>query len=189
MAPHALSVLNFVQLLSASPGCHGSSPSHPVQACQHPLQVEAAYDILLMQSLSRRRSGQVVDSVKYADVRKPKPAVGPPPAWVQALRRTTTLTVAKPDSKELATKAAVFGVLAAWTYAGGLGAGDAYSQYGSPAAGSDVPGLQLALGVGASVYFLRKDNVGLGTPTLTLLSLSPIPLLSWRRQGGPISAM
>lgn len=130
----------------------------------------------------------MVESVKYADVRKPKPATGPPPSWVQALRRTTTLTVAKPDNKDLATKAAVFGVLAAWTYAGGLGAGD-YSQYGSPAAGSDVPGLQLALGVGASVYFLRKDNVGLGK-SCHPSPLASAPLLrSWHCRDRPMRVM
>ncbi|CAI5937625.1 unnamed protein product [Closterium sp. NIES-65] len=44
--------------------------------------VEAAYDILLMQSLSRRRSGEVVDSsVRFADVQKPRPPA--PPSWLQ----------------------------------------------------------------------------------------------------------
>ena len=36
------------------------------------LQIEMAYDILLMQSMKKRLSGQSGASVRYADVRKPK---------------------------------------------------------------------------------------------------------------------
>ena len=36
-------------------------------------KVEAAYDLLLMQSLNKRRAGQVTDSrVRFADVARPK---------------------------------------------------------------------------------------------------------------------
>ncbi|CAH1414361.1 unnamed protein product [Lactuca virosa] len=48
-------------------------------------QVEAAYDMLLMQSLSQRRAGKVVNSsIRYADVKPVNtPQMGSMPQWVQ----------------------------------------------------------------------------------------------------------
>ena len=37
-------------------------------------QVEAAYDILLMQSMKRRMSGDVGSAVRFADVKRARPA-------------------------------------------------------------------------------------------------------------------
>ncbi|KAK3238835.1 hypothetical protein CYMTET_51191 [Cymbomonas tetramitiformis] len=38
------------------------------------MTVDAAYDVLLMRSFNKRRSGEIVDrSVRYADVKRPKP--------------------------------------------------------------------------------------------------------------------
>lgn len=45
---------------------------HPLCSRALPPQVDNAYDVLLMQSLTKRRSGVVTDSrVKYADVPRP----------------------------------------------------------------------------------------------------------------------
>lgn len=122
-------------------------------------QVDAAYDLLLMQSLSKRRAGKVVDSsVKFADVRKPRLST---PQWLQKISKSSPVAVETPPSNVLVTQAAVFGALAAWTFASGLSQGDYPTTDGS-----DVPGLQLALGFGASLYFLRKQQVKLGKSSL-----------------------
>ena len=66
------------------------------------------------------------------------------------------VTVRTPPGDLGVTSLAVFGALTAWTLAQGLTADPA-----SPTA--DVPGLQLALGLAATVYLLRdKKRVGLG---------------------------
>ena len=118
--------------------------------------MEAAYDILLMQSLEKRFAGKVSDnSVKFADVRKRGFAA---PPWVASALKAAPVAVERPPASALASQAAVFAALAAWTYAAGL------SQPADPfsGAGGDVPGLQLAAGFGASLYFLRQQNVKLG---------------------------
>lgn len=133
------------------------------------MKVETAYDLLLMQSLSRRRSGKVTDkSVRFADVKKARPvaaggggAAGP--QWLQSAIKGTSLSIESPASNALAVQSAVFAALAAWTFAGGLGR----SEFSTMAAGGDAPpGLQLAAGFGASLYFLRQQNVKLGKAAL-----------------------
>eukprot|EP00850_Spirogloea_muscicola_P004191 SM000018S03556 [mRNA] locus=s18:80:1049:+ [translate_table: standard] len=122
------------------------------------MQVEAAYDILLMQSLSKRRSGKVTDSsVRFADVRKPRPAGSGLPPWLSNTLKYISLSVETPPAKDVAIQGAIYGALAAWTFAGGLGQSEAFHS-----AGSEVPGLQLAAAFGASLYYLRKQNVKLG---------------------------
>ncbi|CAI5984408.1 unnamed protein product [Closterium sp. NIES-64] len=133
------------------------------------LRVEAAYDILLMQSLSRRRSGEVVDSsVRFADVQKPRPPA--PPSWLQKALKSSPVAVTTPNtstssgSQALAVQSAVFASLLIWTYASGLSSGSDLggSLYGPAATGGDVPGLQLALAFGWALYSLRKEGVGMG---------------------------
>eukprot|EP00897_Mesotaenium_endlicherianum_P000847 jgi/Mesen1/10763/ME000091S10293 len=123
-------------------------------------KVESAYDILLMQSLSRRRAGKGVDSkVRFADVRQPK-ASGPP-AWLAKALSGAPVAVATPSGNALPVQAAAFAGLAAWTFASGLNQGEI-----AVSTGADVPGLQLAVGFGCSLYFLRQENVKLGKASL-----------------------
>eukprot|EP00270_Netrium_digitus_P004075 TRINITY_DN1494_c0_g1_i1.p1 TRINITY_DN1494_c0_g1~~TRINITY_DN1494_c0_g1_i1.p1 ORF type:complete len:347 (-),score=53.05 TRINITY_DN1494_c0_g1_i1:131-1042(-) len=127
------------------------------------MQVEAAYDILLMQSLSKRRAGNVIDnSVKYADVRRKSLQSSSTPQWLQSTLKFLPVSFESPSSQEMTVQAAVFGALAAWTFVGGLSQGGDYMQ----PSGSDVPGVQLALGFGASLYFLRKQAVKMGKAVL-----------------------
>ncbi|GAQ90259.1 hypothetical protein KFL_006190090 [Klebsormidium nitens] len=119
-------------------------------------EVDEAYDILLMKSFSRRKAGQVSEEgIRFADVRKARPA-NLTPAWLKSALSKVAVSVETPDSKTLATEAAVFGVLAAWTFAGGLAQGGDLTPVSS---GGDVPGLQLALALGAAFYFLQKERV------------------------------
>ncbi|CAI7761928.1 unnamed protein product [Closterium sp. NIES-54] len=153
-------------------------------------QVEAAYDILLMQSLSRRRSGEVVDSsVRFADVQKPRPPA--PPSWLQKALKSSPVAVTTPNtstssgSQALAVQSAVFASLLIWTYASGLSSGSDLggSLYGPAATGGDVPGLQLALAFGWALYSLRKEGVGMGLSTggLVLGALVGSLVQAWLR--------
>lgn len=117
-------------------------------------QVEAAYDMLLMQSLTRRRAGKVVDSrIRYADV-KPvnSPSVSSTPQWL----RNMPISVETPSTGDLGIQAGVYGALAVLTYVNGA------SSSSLPYAGADVPGLILAGSFGASLYFMTKKKVKLG---------------------------
>eukprot|EP00271_Cylindrocystis_brebissonii_P010282 TRINITY_DN26432_c0_g1_i1.p1 TRINITY_DN26432_c0_g1~~TRINITY_DN26432_c0_g1_i1.p1 ORF type:complete len:300 (+),score=45.60 TRINITY_DN26432_c0_g1_i1:319-1218(+) len=128
------------------------------------IQVEAAYDLILMQSLEKRFAGKVSDSsVRFADV--PKPGSSLPP-WLKSALKSAPVSVEKPAGNTLAAQAAFFAALGAWTYVGGLGQStDGFQQLG----GSDIPGTQLALSFGASLYFLRQQNVKLGKASLLTL--------------------
>lgn len=122
-------------------------------------QVEAAYDMLLMQSLSQRRAGKVVDnSIRYADVKPVKSAgSGTVPQWMQATMKNAPVTFEAPSSSSLGIQSCVYGALMVFTYASGS-ATYLPSTYTSP----DVPGFILATGFGASLYFLTKKNMNLG---------------------------
>ncbi|RVW38564.1 hypothetical protein CK203_075615 [Vitis vinifera] len=68
--------------------------------------VEAAYDMLLMQSLTQRRAGKVVNSgIRYADV-KPVNAsgLGSMPQWLQTTVKSSPVSVETPH------------LLATWAY-------------------------------------------------------------------------
>lgn len=125
-------------------------------------QVEAAYDMLLMQSLSQRRSGKVVNSsIRYADV-KPVSSprmmgMGSMPQWLQSTVKSRPVSVEAPAvTSELGIQAGVYGALMVLTYVNG--ASTTSGSYG----GADVPGLILATSFGASLYFMTKRNVKLG---------------------------
>jgi len=118
-------------------------------------KVDAAYDILLMQSFNRRKSGQVANkSIRYADVVKEKPAEAPVyQEWAKkasAVIPTPSVSVQVADNQDLMTEGAVFGVLALWALAQGL--------LGSQSEGLNVPGTQLALAFGFSLFFLRDHK-------------------------------
>uniref|UniRef100_A0A0E0CUW6 Uncharacterized protein n=1 Tax=Oryza meridionalis TaxID=40149 RepID=A0A0E0CUW6_9ORYZ len=126
-------------------------------------QVEAAYDMLLMQSLSQRRAGKVVDnSIRYADVKPVKSAgSGTVPQWMQATMKNAPVTFEAPSSSSLGIQSCVYGALMIFTYASGSST-SLPSTYTSP----DVPGFILATGFGASLYFLTKKNMNLGKAAL-----------------------
>ncbi|KAD3642111.1 hypothetical protein E3N88_31335 [Mikania micrantha] len=125
-------------------------------------QVEAAYDMLLMQSLSQRRAGKVVNSsIRYADVKPVNaPQSGSMPQWVQGVLKNPPVSVETPSASDLGIEAGVYGALAVLTYVNG-----ASSPVGS-ISGADVPGLILATSFGASLYFMTKRNVKLGKATV-----------------------
>lgn len=124
------------------------------------MQVEAAYDVLLMQSLMQRRAGKVLDkTIRYADVKKAKAAASTGgPQWVRDAVSKFPVAVETPSSGAIATQTAVYAGLIAWTFASGI------SSESTLHTNSEVPGPILAIGFGASLYFLRKQNVKLGTP-------------------------
>eukprot|EP00250_Pteridium_aquilinum_P013094 c21126_g1_i1 orf=239-1180(+) len=121
-------------------------------------QVEAAYDVLLMRSLTQRRSGKVVDSsIRYADVRKTRISSGlGGPQWFSEAMSKVPVAVETPTSMIIGTQTAVYTGLAVCIFASEV------SSQSPLSAKSDVPGVILAVGVGASIYFLRKQNVNLG---------------------------
>lgn len=122
------------------------------------VQVETAYDVLLMQSLMQRRSGKVIDSsIRYADVKKAMTSSGMGgPQWFKEALSKVPVAVETPPPSTIGTQTAVYAGLVVWTFANGL------SSQPSLSANSDVPGVILAIGFGASLYFLRKQNVKLG---------------------------
>ncbi|XP_076924737.1 protein CHAPERONE-LIKE PROTEIN OF POR1, chloroplastic-like [Bidens hawaiensis] len=123
-------------------------------------QVEAAYDMLLMQSLSQRRAGKVVNSsIRYADV-KPVNNTSQMPQWLQGAFKNPPVTIESPSATDLGIQAGVFGALAVLTYVNG-----ASTPVGA-ISGADVPGLILATSFGASLYFMTKRNVKLGKATV-----------------------
>lgn len=126
-------------------------------------QVEAAYDMLLMQSLSQRRAGKVVNSsIRYADVKPVSaPQMGSMPQWAQGALKNAPVSVETPSARDLGIEAGVYGALAVLTYVNG-----ANSPVGSSLSGADVPGLILATSFGASLYFMTKRNVKLGKATV-----------------------
>ncbi|KAF8020649.1 hypothetical protein BT93_G1165 [Corymbia citriodora subsp. variegata] len=126
-------------------------------------QVEAAYDMLLMRSLTQRRAGKVVSSsIRYADV-KPisTPTMGSMPQWLQTTVKNSPLSVDAPSTRDLGLQVGVYGALIVLTYVNG-----ASTPSVAPYAGADVPGLILASSFGASLYFMTKKNVKLGKATI-----------------------
>ncbi|XP_039049515.1 protein CHAPERONE-LIKE PROTEIN OF POR1, chloroplastic-like [Hibiscus syriacus] len=126
-------------------------------------QVEAAYDMLLMRSLTQRRAGKVVDrSIRYADVKPVNPpGVGSMPRWVQTTVKNLPVSVETPVSSELGIQVGVYGALMVLTYVNGASTSSVI-----PYAGPDVPVLILASSFGASLYFMTRKNVKLGKATL-----------------------
>ncbi|KAK8504241.1 hypothetical protein V6N13_062594 [Hibiscus sabdariffa] len=126
-------------------------------------QVEAAYDMLLMRSLTQRRAGKVVDrSIRYADVKPVNPpGVGSMPRWVQTTVKKLPVSVETPVSSELGIQAGVYGALMVLTYVNGASTSSVI-----PYAGPDIPGLILASSFGASLYFITRKTVKLGKATL-----------------------
>uniref|UniRef100_A0A1D1XXH7 Protein bir1 n=1 Tax=Anthurium amnicola TaxID=1678845 RepID=A0A1D1XXH7_9ARAE len=125
-------------------------------------KVEAAYDMLLMQSLTQRRAGKVMNSsIRYADVKPVRSASNSMPQWLQATVKNAPVSIESPSTKSLGIQGGVYGALMVFTYVNGTSPPSAGAF-----TGADVPGLILATGFGASLYFLAKKNMNLGKATL-----------------------
>ncbi|XP_015942146.1 protein CHAPERONE-LIKE PROTEIN OF POR1, chloroplastic [Arachis duranensis] len=169
-APFEMSVESALKLLGVSEGASFEdilrAKNSIVASCKDDhetiKQVEAAYDMLLMQSLSQRRAGKVVNSsVRYADVKRVKsPAVGSMPQWLQSTMKNSPVSIVSPSTSDLGLQAGVYGALMGLTYINGT------STPSAGYAGADVPGLILAGSFGASLYFMTKKNVKLGKATV-----------------------
>ncbi|CAH9106889.1 unnamed protein product [Cuscuta epithymum] len=124
--------------------------------------------MLLMQSLSQRRAGKVVDkSIRYADVKKSVNAsrMKSIPKWLQNAVRNSTVSFETPSTSELAVQAGVYGALSVLTYANGASSSSDAAFPGGP----DIPGLILATSFGATLYFITKKNVTLGKASLVTI--------------------
>ncbi|EEF41125.1 protein CHAPERONE-LIKE PROTEIN OF POR1, chloroplastic [Ricinus communis] len=173
-APFEMSVENALKLLGVSEGASFDdilrAKKSILASCKDDqeavAQVEAAYDMLLMQSLTQRRAGKVANSdIRYADVKPINgPGMGSVPQWLQATMKKTPVSVETPSTGDLGIRAGVYGAMMVLTYVNG-----ASSISVAPYAGADVPGLILATTFGASLYFLTKKNVKLGKATLITL--------------------
>ncbi|KAG8503754.1 hypothetical protein CXB51_001758 [Gossypium anomalum] len=126
-------------------------------------QVEAAYDMLLMRSLTQRRAGKVVDrNIRFADVKPVNPlGVRSMPQWVQTTTKNLPVSVETPSTGDLGLQAGVYGALMVLTYVNETSTSSAI-----PYAGPDVAGLILASSFGASLYFTTRRNLKLGKATL-----------------------
>ncbi len=88
-------------------------------------QVDAAYDVLLMQSLSRRRSGQgVSEAVKFADAKAPRAAPLPGglsadalSGWAAAGAKAMPAVGKPPAQQALAVQGGVFAAAGLWALA------------------------------------------------------------------------
>lgn len=165
-APFEMSVENALKLLGVSEGASFDdilrAKNSIVASCKDDQetisQVEAAYDMLLMQRLTQRRAGKVVSSsVRYADVKRVQSqANSSMPQWMQSTMKKAPVSIESPSTSDLGLQAGVYGALMGLTY---------FSGSSSPPAGyagADVPGLILAGSFGASLYFMTKKNVKLG---------------------------
>ncbi|XP_052193494.1 protein CHAPERONE-LIKE PROTEIN OF POR1, chloroplastic isoform X2 [Diospyros lotus] len=169
-APFEMSMENALKLLGVS---EGASFEDIVRAKNSILatctddqeaiaQVEAAYDMLLMQSLSQRRAGKVVSSsIRYADVKVNAPGMGSIPQWLQATVKNSPISIETPSTGDLGIQAGVYGALMVLSYVNG-----ASTTSTVPYAAADVPGLILATSFGASLYFMTKRNIKLGKATV-----------------------
>jgi len=170
-APFEMSVENALKLLGVSDGASFEdilrAKNSILATCKDNqeaiAQVEAAYDMLLMRSLTQRRAGKVVDSgIRYADVKRVNgPGIGSLPKWLQGSVKSAPLSVETPSTDDLGIQAGVYGALMVLTYVNG-----ASMPTGAPFAGADVPGLLLATSFGASLYFMTKKKVKLGKATV-----------------------
>ncbi|GFZ00504.1 chaperone [Actinidia rufa] len=170
-APFEMSVENALKLLGVSEGASFEdilrAKNSIIAACKGDKemisQVEAAYDMLLMQSLSQRRAGKVVNSsVRYADVKPVNaPGMGSMPQWLQTTVKNPPVSFETPNTGDLGIQAGVYGALMVLNYVNGASTSSTVAY-----AGADVPGLILATSFGASLYFITRKNIKLGKATV-----------------------
>ncbi|XP_058090867.1 protein CHAPERONE-LIKE PROTEIN OF POR1, chloroplastic-like [Magnolia sinica] len=170
-APFEMSVENAMKVLGVAEGASFDdilrAKNSILASCKDDqdavAQVEAAYDMLLMQSLTQRRAGKVMNSnIRYADV-KPIRSSGTSsmPQWVQSTVKNAPVSIEAPSPGTLGINAGVYGAMMVFTFIS-----EASTSSVGPYAGADVPGLILATGFGASLYFLTKKNIKLGKAAL-----------------------
>ncbi|KAL3843343.1 hypothetical protein ACJIZ3_000746 [Penstemon smallii] len=169
-APFEMSVENALKVLGVSDGASFDdilrAKNSIIASCKDDQQiisqVEAAYDMLLLKSLSQRRAGKVVNSsIRYADVKPVNaPKMGSMPKWLQTSVKNPPISIEAPSTSELGVQAGVYGALMVLTYVNGA------SESTVPYAAADVPGLILATSFGASLYFMTKKNIKLGKATV-----------------------
>lgn len=133
--------------------------------------------MLLMQSLSQRRAGKVVNSsIRYADVKAVKaPTMGSMPQWMQGTLKNPPISVESPSARDLGIEAGVYGALMVLSYVNGA------STPSGSYTGADVPGLILATSFGASLYFMTRRSVRLGkefSSSFALMALNQLIMLS-----------
>lgn len=170
-APFEMSVENALKVLGVAEGSSFDdilrAKNSILASCkddqQTIAQVEAAYDMLLMQSLAQRRAGKVVNrSVRYADAKPVRTTgISTMPQWLQKTVKNAPVSVESPSPGNLGIKAGVYGALMVFTFVNGASTSSA-----GPYAGADVPGIILATSFGASLYFLTKKNISLGRATI-----------------------
>ncbi|PKA59613.1 hypothetical protein AXF42_Ash018080 [Apostasia shenzhenica] len=170
-APFGMSVESALKLLGVREGASFDeivrAKNAVVASCKDDqeaiAQIEAAYDMLLMQSLSRRRSGKVADSgIRYADVKSVRGSgAGPLPQWLTSKFKNSPISIESPSITSLGVQAGFYGALMVFTFVSGAST-DSHGAY----TGADVPGLILATSFGASIFFLRKKSTSLGKATL-----------------------
>lgn len=173
-APFEMSLENALKVLGVSEGASFEdivrAKNSILASCNDDQEaiakVEAAYDMLLMQSLSQRRAGKVVSSsIRYADVNPIGASKkGSLPQWLQTTVKGSPISVEAPSTGELGLQAGVYGALMVLTYANGTSTSSV-----APYAGADVPGLILATSFGASLYFMTKKNVKLGKASVVVI--------------------
>jgi hypothetical protein len=129
--------------------------------------VEAAYDMLLMDSLKNRQEGRVSKDVQYADVPKAKPVSQVANEILQKLPGNVQVQVSGPSPRgsnssgesagvmdrvgQAATpQNTIFTLLALWVILQAETTPLAFTQ--------DAPGTQIAASVIAALYFQRKEK-------------------------------
>ncbi|GFY94565.1 chaperone [Actinidia rufa] len=169
-APFEMSVENAMKLLGVSEGASFDdilrAKNSILATCKDDLdtiaQVDAAYDMLLMQNFSQRRAGKVVNSsIRYADVKPVNAGMGSMPQWLQSTVKNSHISIETPSTGDLGIQAGVYGALMVLSYVNG-----ASTSSTTPYSAADVPGLILAASFGASLYFMTRKNVKLGKATV-----------------------
>ncbi|KAH7690040.1 Protein CHAPERONE-LIKE PROTEIN OF POR1-like protein [Dioscorea alata] len=170
-APYEMSLENALKLLGVQEGASFDdilrAKNAIAAACKDDpeavAQVEAAYDMLLMQSLSQRRAGKVVNkNIRYADVKSARnTGFSSLPPWLQNTVKNAPVSVEAPSPSSLGLQAGVYGALMVFTFVSG-----ASTSSTGIYTGPDVPGIILATGFGVSLYFLTKKNISLGKAAL-----------------------
>ncbi|KAK9859363.1 hypothetical protein WJX84_010048 [Apatococcus fuscideae] len=136
---------NFEQVLRAKNKLRQQADGDTEQQ----LRIDSAYEVLLMQSMNARLSGntKISSQVKFADDRKVPPAQVVN-KFLQKIPGRPQVT-GPPAQRDFAISSAIFGVLAGITLIQGLG----------PSSGpSDVPSLQLGVGSFVAGYFLVNQR-------------------------------
>lgn len=124
------------------------------------MQIEIAYDTIFSSQLKARLSGtlNVSNSVRFADV-MPQKTVKSPIKSINVPNDLVTMRML--GSQDMLVVSGLYGALAAWTLVDGITTAE-NSQ--------SIPGLEIALGVAAGIYFFR-DKKGTTLPKAAILTL------------------